>query len=261
MEALIAELQALVADPPDLERFVRAVPALPLFHRLGEPLREGLMLEIARPKARRAELGTDECLFASVGTAAYLTPPLLLAFGPMDDAHARAGRRTAPWDTAELHRVLGISAEVAASHIERYSVDAADDELYVAHLLARYFPSFDGWCRGEPATGADVLGVIAALTRSPGPEVDDDRFVRMTTPEARFSVGLDLREGLLLAAFADVEAAAFGPRASEWAETFRQLEATLGDGFIRVRRTLGAADLRGAARTFVRRLLEVEGLQ
>ena len=95
-EELLAQLRALKDAPAGLPGFRAALPTLPLFHRLGDPLRPGpLVLEIADTKSGRIEVGTDRCLFASVGVAAYLTPPLVLAFGPMEEPDARS-RKPSP---------------------------------------------------------------------------------------------------------------------------------------------------------------------
>lgn len=255
LQSRLAELQAIDPAPPALSTFLRAMPLLPLFHRLGEPLRgPHLILEVAAHKAGREAIGTDGCIFASIGVAAYLTPPLVLAFGPMRDA--REGRRSAPWDSRGLRAVLGCDAATHARHITERSIAAPDDEPYLAHYLARGFDDLYTWLGGQRPTGSDVLGVFDALRR----QGDHEDLVPMTTPEARYEVGLDL-SSLLLAAFVDADYPVGRPDERGWAETFGALEVLLGDDFHRLRRGAGAPDLRGAAYRFVRGHLEREGLR
>jgi len=85
LELLLAQLDAHREEltMPEggwpLEAFNEALGGLPLFHRLGEPLRDPatalaqseIKLEVAKPKAGRAKLGIDGCVFASSGVAGY----------------------------------------------------------------------------------------------------------------------------------------------------------------------------------------------
>lgn len=230
---------------------------MPLFHRLRGPLRgAGVVLEVASPKQGRQAIGTDRCIFTSVGVAAYVTPPVVLAFGPMQDA--RPGRTSAPWDTRGLGAFLGCDQPTQARWIAEYSIPAPDDEVYLAHYLARCFDDLYSWLGGRPPTGSDVLDVLGAVRRHAGAGADTSP---MTTPEARYETALDLSDTLLLAAFADADYPLGRPDQAEWAKTYRTFERHLGDDFHRLRRNVGAPDLRGAAYRFVRRHLEQEGVR
>lgn len=143
---------------------------------------------------------------------------------------------------------------------------APDDEQLLAHHLARCFRQLQDWLGGQRPTGSDVLGVLEALTRRERSGAVDDQTtreerIRMTTPEARYDVSVQLSGGLLLAAFADVDHAIGRPDETHWGETYRTLERLLGDDFHRLRRSHGIPDLRGEAHRFVRAFLLSEGLE
>lgn len=250
----LAELQALDPAPNALKDFLQAIPCLPLFHRLRGPFRSSEpVLEPAGPKSSRTALGTGECVFFSIGVAAYVTPPVVLAFGPMQDV--RPGRISAPWDTRGL-KVIGCDEENQARLIAEYSIAAPDDEEYLAHYLGRCFDHLHHWLEGRPPTGSDVLGVLEALKRNPGDDV-----YPMTTPEARYKRAVELPSGLLLAAFADADYPVGRPDEEEWGKTYRILERYLDDRFVRLRRRVGVTDIRSEAYRFVRDHLEGEGLR
>lgn len=251
----LAELKALDEAPRALADFLQAMPCLPLFHRLRGPFRTSEpVLEPAGSKSARAAIGTDHCVFFSIGVAAYVTPPVVLAFGPMQDV--RPGRISAPWDTRGLKGVIGCGEEDQARLIAEYSVQAPDDEEYLAHYLGRCFDHLEHWLEGRTPTGADVLGVLEALKRNPGDDV-----YPMTTPEARYERTVELSNGLLLAAFADADYPVGRRDEEEWGKTYRIFERYLGDLFIRLRRRVGASDIRSEAYRFVRDHLAGEGLR
>lgn len=261
---LLEEQEALTPAPAALSEFLRAMPVLPLFHRLGEPLRRGLILEVAASKAARAEIGTDCCLFASVGVAAYFDPPLTLAFGPMCDV--REGRRSAPWDTMGLRNYPGYDPSTHAFQVARYSIPAPDDEEFLAHWLARVFDCLHTWLSGGRPTGRDVLDVIGSLKRKAydsrtSVEQIHESQICMTTPEARYDRPMDLSGDLLLAAFADADFPGGRADGVDWGRTYALLEKRLEDRFFRLRRDVGPPDLRGEAYRWVRAHLAQEGVR
>jgi len=195
--------------------------------------------------------------------AAYLAPPLVLAFGPMQDA--RSGRTSAPWDTRGLRSILACDEADHARHIAEHSIPAPDDETYLAHYLARCFDSLHMWLDGQRPTGLDVLGVLGMLRNHDynagrGQSGTDEDMLPATTPEARFTANVDL-SSLLLAAFVNVDYPIGRADEDGWAKTYRALEGLLGDDFYRLRGDVGIPDLRGAAYRFVRRHLEHEGMR
>lgn len=264
MQERLAELQAIESEPPGLGGFRVAVPVLPLFHRLGEPLRgERVVIEVAGAKAGRAEVGTDRCWFASVGLAPYVSPPVLLAFGPMEADEARRHRISAPWDTREVARLLSGWKISPGEVVAAWSVAAPDDEVFLAEYLARCFGELEEWLTGRLPTGRDVLDVLRTVCAPSSDPADAsehrDRQLRLTTPEARFDQDVDLSD-VLLAAFADVDHAVGSPAESSWARTFAALDDLLGDDFHRVAREAGEPPVRRGAARFVSEVLRLEGV-
>ncbi len=118
LELLLAQIEAHRGKLPvpeggwPLTKFREALGGLPLFHRLGEPLRDPaatlaqseIRLEVARPKEGRARLGIDGCVFASFGVAGYWEPPVVLAFGPAEVSGTP--RISVPWDSRGAEKAL-----------------------------------------------------------------------------------------------------------------------------------------------------------
>lgn len=243
---------------PDSE-FAAVMPALPLFHRLGRPLSttQHIVLETADAKSAREALGTDMCVFASVGFAVYLMPPVVLAFGPMDEL--RDHRMSAPWDTRGVGSLMGWNPGFHADMIERYSLPGGVDEAYLARSLATLFESPAQFVRGDLPTGSDILGVIrTAVSRTNGPWVGSQS--DFSTPEARFTHAIDLDDEVFLAAFVDVDALDARPDADAWKRTVAALRRRLGPRFFPMRRKAGAIELRGAAVEFTLAHLRQEGV-
>lgn len=235
--------------------FRKVLPALPLLHRLGRPFDDSpLALVPAAPKAARAALGTDECIFASVGVAAYLDPPVLLVFGPMDEV--RPNRLTAPWDTRGIAGALSYASgsDRHRTLIERYSLPGGLDERYLEIYLATLYEVPSAFLAASPPTRPDHLGVIK------GARELNFGHVGYCTPEARFTAMVTLDEDTLLAAFVDVDALRDRPEAAAWLRTVSALKRRLGDRFIPVERTAGTADLRDHSARYIYRFLQDEGV-
>jgi hypothetical protein len=206
------------------EHFQQVMPALPLFHRLGNPLREpnrslaelSIRLEVAGPKSGRGHLGTDRCVFASFGVAAYLNPPVVLCFGPAEQV--RPNRTSTPWDSRGVGPRAGWGSEYHAQMVAKYSLGAAEDESYLASYLATCFQSWATFLEGKPPVAVDPA---YALVGAPKTATEDT--VVLTTPEARFDMDLVLGEHLL-ACFVDEDSLNASPGASSWRQTCTALQ-------------------------------------
>ena len=249
---------------PD-ESFSKGVPRLPLFHRLGEPLRDAegslashkIVLELARPKAARAAIGTDACVFASFGVAAYLQPAVVLAFGPAEQQ--RESRLSLPWDSRGAAARLGWSDEVASEKIARYSLAAPNDESYLARHLATCFQTWEQFLSGKRplAPDPDEARVLGWALDAPA-DVD---LAPLTTPEARFLEPQPVGE-TLLAVFVDADFPDSGPRSADWRRTYtvlrRIVEQRKPARFEAKRRMKPGPALARAAASFVLEHLGVE---
>lgn len=236
-----AGLNQPVAGWPD-EEFLKRIPDLPLVHRLGRPLRtttaSTVSLEPAESKVGRDEIGTDRRVFASYGRAVFLTPPIVLVFGPA--SRAREGRRSTPWDSRGGVRAAGKDG----TWLEYWTLDAALDEQYLALHLATIFQSWQRYLASpfSPPLERDPAGVCERGSRKDW----------MVTPEARFDRSISM-DDLLLAALVDVDHADFD--LPEWRSTIGRLSAcarTRDASFRRLSRNRGSLDLPGEVERVVR---------
>ncbi|WP_199745978.1 hypothetical protein [Corallococcus sp. AB030] len=263
LEAHRASLTAPRAGWPD-ESFSRLLPELPLFHRLGHPLRNSdlalhgdqLILEPASSKSSRVSLETDRCVFTSVGVAAYFAPAIVLAFGPLSDL--RDDRISVPWDSKGAGSFMSWAPERHQEKIAQYSLPAAADETYLAKHLATCFQTWSRFLAGERPVAADAadIGVLRKVMSAPAQQ----DVLPLTTPEARYSSALDVGPKLM-AVFVDADYPS--TRSSEintaWLETYtvlrRIVERRNEDGFHSLRRMARGRDLVQAAATFTKEYL------
>lgn len=267
LEVLLAVLEghrATLTSPQQgwpLEAFNKAFPGLPLFHRLGSPLREpetslassSITLEVARSTAGRTRIGTDECVFVSFGVACYWDPPVVIAFGPAEAC--RSGRTSVPWDSRGAGTVLKLSERSHAALIQEYSLESPHDEAYLASHLATCFQEWDLFLSGCRPKATDPRGVLKmAMEAAPG---EDQSW--LTTPEARFGETIELGEQLL-AVFVDADFPTKGDR--EWRKTFTVIQRVVerrGGKFVSLRRSAGAVDYMSSTSEFVRGWMRERG--
>jgi hypothetical protein len=237
--------------------FGSVFPHLPLFHRLGHPLRDAeaslaqfeIQLEVPESKAARARLGTDRSIFASFGVAAYRDPPVVLCFGPAEEE--RSHRQSVPWDSRGAGRAAGWSDARRVAMIATYSLGAPEDERYLAAHLATCFQKWDTFLSGGRPIAPDPEGVLAPALHQPA-HVDT---APLTTPEARFDTDVTLG-ARLLAAFVDADyPGREGPDAADWRKTFTVIRRVLekhGRHFEAWRRYQSGDDIRTSAAVFIR---------
>jgi hypothetical protein len=269
LEVLLAQLEAHRAKlpPPEsgwpLAAFSEAFGGLPLFHRLGEPLRDPtttltrseIKLEIARPKAGRARLGIDGCIFASFGVATYWEPPVVLAFGPAEVSSA--ARISVPWDSRGAGKVLNLAPESHEALIAEYSLVAPLDQNYLASHLATCFQEWERFLSGDRPKEIDPRGVFHRAISAP----QGEETTWLTTPEARFEQDLFLGDQLL-AVFVDADSPTFSPGDKEWRRTFqvlRRVAANRGAEYVPIQRSIGAANYQRHTSELVRRRMRASG--
>ncbi len=268
LELLLAQLDAhrekltMPEGGWPLEAFNEPLGGLPLFHRLGEPLRDPatalaqseIKLEVAKPKAGRAKLGIDGCVFASFGVAGYWEPPVVLAFGPA--AVSGTARISVPWDSRGAGKALNLAADSHEALIAEHSLVAPFDQDYIASHLATCFQEWERFLSGGHPKATDPRGVLnRAISAPPGEET-----TWLTTPEARFEEELHLGDQLL-AVFVDAD---FPSRANDkdWLRTYTVLQRVAANRkaeFIPIRRSLGAVDYRRHTSELVRRRMRASG--
>jgi hypothetical protein len=264
------EMHRVTLPPPGTgwqdAAFSSTMPDLPLFHRLGEPLREAkaaletgrVTLELAGPKVGREELGTDRCVFASFGVAAYSSPPIVLAFGPVEDF--RADRISVPWDSRGVGRFMGWITDVHRQKIEQYSLPASADEAYLARHLSTCFQTWETFLSGSRPVAPDPpdVRVLRKVMETPS----DMDLLPLSTPEARFSLPQEVGQALM-AVFVDADFPDTRPAYEGWLDTYlvlrRIVESRDRKGFRSVRRMKRGADLVQAASNFTRERLRASG--
>ena len=268
LELLLAQLEAHREDltAPEggwpLAAFSEALGGVPLFHRLGEPLRDpettlvysAIKLEVAKPKAGRARLGIDGCVFASFGVAGYREPPVVLAFGPAEASDA--ARTSVPWDSRGAGSALDLGAASHEALIAEYSLVAPLDRDYLASHLATCFQEWERFLSGGRPEETDPRGVFRKARSAPSGE----DFTWLTTPEARFDQDVLLGEHLL-AVFVDAD---FPSRANDrdWLRTYTVLQRVARvrqAEFVSIRRSVGAVNYPQYASDFVRRRMRASG--
>ena len=262
LELLLAQLDAHRGTLPvpeggwPLTSFREALGGLPLFHRLGEPLRDPatalaqseVKLEVARSKAGRAKLGIDGCVFASFGVAGYWAPPVVLAFGPAEVSGT--ARISVPWDSRGAGTVLGLAAGSHEALIAEYSLVAPLDQDYLASHLATCFQEWEQFLSGNRPKESDPRGVLRRAISAP----QGEDYTWLTTPEARFEQDLLLGDQLL-AVFVDADFPS-GANAKEWRRTYTVLQRIAANRkaeFVSIRRTVGAVNYRQYTSELVRR--------
>jgi hypothetical protein len=243
------------------------MPTLPLFHRLGDPLRQPeaslshneLILEVAADKAGRTELGLGGCLFASFGVAAYSNPPVVLAFGPAQDF--QDDRFSVPWDSRGAGNLMGWSTSVHRQKIEQYSLPAPEDERYLARHLATCFQIWETFLSGNRPIAPDPADV--RVLRSVMDAPPDRDLVPLSTPEARFSSSQEVAQGLL-AIFVDADYPDTSEEHEDWLKTYtvlrRIVERKNKNGFKSLRRMKKDPSILHAAYAFTRDMLRAQGV-
>jgi hypothetical protein len=247
------------------EAFEEPFPMLPLFHRLGRPLKEpekslkefAIRLEVANAKTGRAELGIDQCIFASIGVAPHWTPPVVLCFGPVEAV--RNDRCSVPWDSRGVGVANGWTTTHHAERIAHYSLCSVDDEHYLARHLATCFQQWDIFLAGGRPVAKDPSGILAYAMSQPAAQ----DMTWLTTPEARFSADLNL-DAELLAAFVDADyPESLQQGASDWQKTFLVLRRILerkGKPYRALRRAQTGSSFASATAAFVQTWLRGGGL-
>jgi hypothetical protein len=263
LEDLLEELDAHRSASDvrlDDGRFVSVYSGLLLVHRLGESIedpsevmRQGrLVLRRAGHKSGRAEIGTDECVFCSVGVAPYWEPPVVLVFGPL--SILTEGRLVVPWDSrgaATQNNHLGLRP---SEIIARYSLRFPDDEAYVPKHLATCFETLESFLEGRRPVRPDPAGVLHGLVY----ERPVGDLTWLQTPEARYEVDLEVSRDNLRAVFVDHDALQdAGLRRSALA--LQRLVQDGGGVHKALRRSAGAVDYRSEVSQFVAAWLQQEG--
>lgn len=249
-------------EVPASSDFGEIVPNLPQFHRLGRAFddpravaaRGEITLLRTHGDEERQRIGTDGCVFTSVGVAAFWDPPVVLAFGPLEGM--RPARLTMPWDSRGIGPIVG--RERHPTIVQDYSLagDQGDDEQYLIEHLTTYFESPESFLEGERPQHADELGIFGRLRHVP--VTQDTSFI--TTPESRSTSDILLRDNLL-AVFADAD---YSDGRDDWAKTLaalRRVASRVGAAFVALPRRAGAIDYRQHAYRFVQRWLSDRGIR
>lgn len=232
--------------------FSGAYPGLLLVHRLGQPLADPeavqsagrLTLVRAGEKAGRKALGTDRCVFCSVGVAPYWDPPVVLLFGPLEEV--TAGRIVAPWDTRGATTGAALSSARSAAMVAQYSLQSPDDQVYMPRHLATCFRSLASFLVGDRPVRLDPAGAFRTVLGAR--EAQDLTWLH--TPEARFDRDLEIDGSALRAVFVDVDALR-STASKRTALVLRRLVEETGGAFRPLQRGVGAVDYRGEVARFM----------
>lgn len=240
--------------------FQAAWPGMLLAHRFNgvlatprDDIRRGTLTLTAPTgsKEGRERIGTDRCVFCTVGAAPYWDPPFVLLFGPLDVFTDH--RLVTPWDTrgaVASGNYLGLSE---AELVARYSLSHPEDAGYLPELLATCFADLDRFLGGEPPLRVDPAGVWHRLVNK-RPKED---LRPLHTPEARFNADVQLGPGSLHAVLVDVDKIRQEQRA-----TFLAIQRIVekADGrFVKLRGADGAVDYQAAAMGCIRHWLTEGG--
>lgn len=213
-----------------------------------------VVLERPGSKSARLEIGTDECVFCSVGVAPYWEPPVVMVFGPVSEPAFMAGRWMTPWDSRGAARMGSSEGRTGAALVERYSLQSPDDGEYLPALLGHCFRDLTAFIDGKRPIAVDPSGVFRELVHSE--PVGD--YCWLHTPEARFSRDVAVNADTLRAVFVDVDALEH-PEQKESATVLRRLVESNGGEFRAVQRDAGAVDYRTEVAAFMHEWLGTEG--
>lgn len=262
LESLRAHRERCGLALPADSAFREIVPKLPQFHRLGRAFedprgvaqRGEIVLVRAHGDEERQRIGTDGCVFTSVGVAAFWDPPVVLAFGPMEGL--RPSRLTMPWDSRGIGPIVG--RERHPDVVREFSLEGekGEDETYLVEHLATYFESPESFLEGDRPLHSDELGIFGRLRAVP--PTQDTAFV--TTPESRSTDDIVVRDNLL-AVFADAD---YSDGNDEWMKTLaalRRVASRARADFVALPRRAGAIDYRQYAYRFVQRWLSERGVR
>lgn len=235
---------------PD-QQFASAYPGLLLVHRLGRPLEDPdaiqtsgkLTLYRANEKSARQEIGTDRCVFCSVGSAPYWDPPVVLLFGPLE--LFVADRLVTPWDSRGAAKRAG---QLGPDLVARYSLRWTDDRDYLPRHLATCFPGLLSFLQGQPPAQVDPAQVF--LPPANARRADVALPIWLTTPEARFEADISVDGSALRAVFVDVEALVDDARKRS-AAVLRRLVERGGGEYRPLKRGMGAVDYQGEVASFM----------